>query len=102
MSKDSKFKLLVLDIDNTVFDWVCHYVNVLGPCLIRSVTGVSSLQLASECKKSTKEGTIEYPFVVQQLPSVLKYYNGDIDKCSMRLLIKLRYFLKTSQKYLLI
>lgn len=105
MSKDSKFKLLVLDIDNTVFDWVYYYVNCLGAMLdkVSEITGVSSLQLATECKEVfTKEDTIEYPFVVQQLPSVLKYYSGDIEKMLSEAVDQARdIFLETSQNYLI-
>jgi FMN phosphatase YigB (HAD superfamily) len=105
MAKKSKFKLLVLDIDNTVFDWVYYYVNCLGAMLdkVSETTGIDALKLASECKEVfTKEGTIEYPFVVQQLPSVLDYYKGDTDKMLSEAVNDARdAFLETSQRYLI-
>lgn len=79
MSK-SKYKLLVMDIDNTFFDWVNYYV----PCIEKMVETVSKLTdvdedtLMSECKAVfTAEGSIEYPFVVQQLPSVGGAFSHD-------------------------
>lgn len=79
---DSQIKLLVTDIDNTVFDWVEYYVTALSKTLIFVAEKIGSDYdtLAAECKVIFSRHTIEYPFVVQELPSVIKYYNNDIDK----------------------
>lgn len=100
----SKYKLLVLDIDNTVFDWVEYYVHCMDAMLsaVEKITAVPVLQLAAECKEIfTKEDSIEYPFVVQQLPSVIKFYNGDYSKILDEVVPSARdAFLSTAQKHL--
>ena len=76
-------KLLVLDIDNTVFDWVTYYVACLNALFkkVESVTDISVSTLAKESKLVFEEqGSIEYPFLIQELPSVIEYYNGDSEK----------------------
>ena len=76
-------KLLVFDIDNTIFDWVTYYVNAFGALLqkLESIIHVPYMQLATEAKEVFHaQRSIEYPFVVQQMPSVLGYYDADIDR----------------------
>lgn len=75
-------RLLVLDIDNTVFDWVAYYVNAFSALLdkVSQITGIPEAQLASEAQAVfTKHRSIEYPFVIQEMPSVLAYVKDDID-----------------------
>lgn len=75
--------LIVLDIDNTVFDWVTYYVNAMG-ALFKSVsktTGIAIGKLETEAKQVfTQHGSIEYPFLIQELPSVVAHFNEDIDR----------------------
>ncbi|SME96699.1 HAD family hydrolase [Pseudobacteriovorax antillogorgiicola] len=76
-------KLLVLDIDNTVFDWVSYYVACLNELFskVEDITGVPVAQQALESKKVFEEqGSIEYPFLIQELPSIAAHYQGDIDR----------------------
>jgi phosphoglycolate phosphatase len=76
------YKLLVTDIDNTVFDWVNYYVHSFSALLehVSTVIGVNKLVLAEESKNVfTSQGSIEYPFLIQQLQSVKKHYGDDID-----------------------
>lgn len=74
--------LIVCDIDNTVFDWVNYYVHAFSALLdhVSNVTGVAWLELAAEAKDVFSDhGSIEYPFVVQELPSVNRHYGTNID-----------------------
>lgn len=76
-------KLLVLDIDNTVFDWVTYYVHCMDSLFTRvgSLTGIPKADLAAEAKKVFEaQGSIEYPFLIQELPSVCRYYGEDIHR----------------------
>jgi FMN phosphatase YigB (HAD superfamily) len=79
----SRCKLLVLDIDNTVFDWVTYYVHSYSALLERvSVAiGVGWDELAEQSKEVfEKNGSIEFPFVIQELPAVNDFFKADIDK----------------------
>jgi phosphoglycolate phosphatase len=93
-----------MDIDNTVFDWVHYYVNCLGEMLnaVSEITGTDKKILAAECKDIfTKENSIEYPFVVQQMPSVVSYYAGDYRKLIDEAVAKARdSFLDKAQSHL--
>lgn len=74
--------LIVSDIDNTVFDWVNYYVHAFSALLdhVSEVIHVPWLQLANEAKQVFSDhGSIEYPFLVQELPSVNRFYGSDID-----------------------
>jgi phosphoglycolate phosphatase len=74
--------LFVTDIDNTLFDWVRYYVNAFSALLSRveATISVPYKTLAEEAKQVfTAHGSIEYPFVVQELPSVVEHYGDDID-----------------------
>ena len=78
-----RVKLLVFDIDNTIFDWVSYYVNAFSALLLKleEIIHVPYLQLAGEAKDVFHaQRSIEYPFVVQQMPSVLNFYGADIDR----------------------
>ena len=78
-----KYHLLVLDIDNTIFDWVSYYVNSFWPLLekVSQIIGVEPEKLAHEARDVfDREGSTEYPFVVQCLPSVERFYGADIER----------------------
>lgn len=80
MSKPAK--LLVLDIDNTVFNWVEYYTVCMEAMLtaLSSVVHVPLATLYSEARSVfEREGSIEYPFLIQELPSVLAHYGSDIE-----------------------
>lgn len=76
-------KLIVLDIDNTVFNWVEYYVScmcALGD-QVSLLTGIPRDVLFEESRPVfEREGSIEYPFLIQQLPSVVNYYNHDVPR----------------------
>jgi len=75
-------RLIVTDVDNTLFDWVGYYVSAFGSLLERlsSIIGVPYGVLAAESREVfSRHGSIEYPFLVQELPSVLNHYKEDVD-----------------------
>lgn len=74
--------LVVSDIDNTLFDWVQYYVHAFSALLrtVERAIGVPYAQLAEEAKQVfINHGSIEYPFVVQELPSVIAHCADDLD-----------------------
>lgn len=76
-------KLIVTDIDNTVFDWVTYYVRSFEELLrkVEGITGIPYGQLAGEARDVfTRHGSIEYPFLIQELPSIDAHYADDIDR----------------------
>ncbi|MBQ46069.1 MAG: hypothetical protein CMP10_01005 [Zetaproteobacteria bacterium] len=76
-------KLLVLDIDNTIFDWVSYYVHCMDALFndLSSKTGISRAVLESQAKEVfTRQTSIEYPFLIQELPSVQKFYEYDANR----------------------
>ncbi len=75
--------LLVLDIDNTVFNWIEYYTACVQAMLgtVSDKTGLPLELLYGESRAVfEREGSIEYPFLIQELPSVFRFYQGDIDK----------------------
>jgi FMN phosphatase YigB (HAD superfamily) len=80
--KSTKFKLLVTDIDNTLFDWVSYYVHSLEALFayVSKVIDVPVETLRKEAQQIfTAHASIEYPFLTQEMPSVMKHYGNDID-----------------------
>jgi FMN phosphatase YigB (HAD superfamily) len=100
----AELKLLVLDIDNTVFDWVTYYVHSFSALLdvVSNEIGVHWDVLANESMQVFENnGSIEYPFLVQELPSVNKYYGSDIELMLDKMVRPARdAFLKTAEKFL--
>lgn len=79
----TELKLFVTDIDNTLFDWVRYYVTSFAALLrqVEAIIKVPYAQLAFECKAVFEaHGSIEYPFLIQELPSVIAHYGEDIDR----------------------
>ncbi|MBM4252981.1 MAG: HAD family hydrolase [Deltaproteobacteria bacterium] len=76
-------RLFVTDIDNTLFDWVAYYVAAIGALIaqVEVTIGVPRDVLAREVRQVfTAHASIEYPFLVQELPSVMAHYGNDIDR----------------------
>ncbi len=72
-----KIQLVALDIDNTLFDWVSYYAASFHTLLteVGNIVGVSADQLAEEARQIfADEGSIEYPFVIQRMPTVRAHY----------------------------
>lgn len=86
-----KARLLITDIDNTLFDWVNYFVPSMEKLVdeVSSTVHVSKDVLASQIKMVlTERHSIEYPFLIQELPSVRNYYGNDcmrmLDECVER------------------
>lgn len=80
--RTNELKLFVTDIDNTLFDWVRYYAASFSALLrkVEATIGVPYGQLAAESKRVFEQhGSIEYPFLIQELPSVIAHYGDDID-----------------------
>ncbi|MBC7660957.1 MAG: HAD family hydrolase [Chitinophagaceae bacterium] len=80
---ENKGKLIVLDIDNTVFNWVEYYVACMCAMMdkVSLLTGIPRDVLFEESRPVfEREGSIEYPFLIQELPSVVAYYEHDIPR----------------------
>lgn len=78
-----QYRLLVLDIDNTVFDWVSYYVQAFEALIhaVHQVTGIDADVLFQESRAVfTAHRSIEHPFIIQNLPSVLQHYGMDFDR----------------------
>ncbi len=78
-----KPRLLVTDIDNTLFDWVSYYTSSLESMLgfVSKKLGLPYSLLLEEARAVfSSEDSIEYPFVVQSMPSVIKFFGADIDR----------------------
>ncbi len=97
-------KLIVTDIDNTVFCWVSYYVKAFTLLLQKTsdTIGTPLEILSKECQDIfLKNGSIEYPFLIQELPSVIKYYGSDFDKMMSEAVAPGRdIFLQTGEKLL--
>ena len=89
MKKSKNPKLLILDLDNTLLDWCSMHAYGVKKSIekVSEIIGVPYEQLCEEHKEIIdRENCIEYPFVIQQLPSVLDHYNYDfkriLEECS--------------------
>jgi FMN phosphatase YigB (HAD superfamily) len=74
-----KIGLLVLDLDNTLWDWVDVWVNSFSAMLSELVaeTGLPEQQLKDEMRTvHQSRGTSEYSFLLDELPSLKPYLRG--------------------------
>ena len=103
-SKTLPYKLIVTDIDNTVFDWVNYYVTSFNALLdaVAATVGSTREALASEARDVfVRHGSIEYPFLAQELTSVNQYYGRDIDRMLAEAVLRGREaFMRASQQVL--
>lgn len=76
-----KIKIIITDIDNTLFDWVAYYANAFSAKLkkVEEVTGIPYDQLTKECKAIFADKSIEYPFVVQELSCIAEFCNQNVE-----------------------
>lgn len=73
-------KALLLDLDNTLYDWVAYFAPALrGMCqALSEMTGLPSSTIFGEFKAVfAKHGTVEYSFALQELPSLLAMHPED-------------------------
>jgi phosphoglycolate phosphatase len=74
-----KVELCVFDLDNTVFDWVAIWHAMFSAKLaeVSRISGISEERLKPEFKKIHQyHGTTEYPFAIQELPSLQARHPG--------------------------
>lgn len=72
-------KLVVIDVDFTCWNWAPYLFYSTQAMLkkVSQITGISVDNLKKEAKEVFYEhGTLEYPFLIQSLPSVKKCYAG--------------------------
>ena len=72
-------KVLITDLDNTLFDWVELWVRCFSAMLeeLVVISGVSKSQLLPEISiVHQKHGTSEYSFLIEELPSLQKFLAG--------------------------
>jgi len=70
-------KLVILDVDFTLFNWLPYWYHAHSSMLrlVSVITGIQKEVLWDEARDVfRKHGTAEYPFLVQSLPSVIKHY----------------------------
>lgn len=76
-------KLIVTDVDNTLLDWV-GFKSHAFPAMLEEVERITKIPYQKLLEESkiilTEKNMIEYPFVVQELPSVIEFCNHNIDK----------------------
>lgn len=80
---NSSNDLVVLDIDNTLFDWVAYYVPAMEALIecVSHLTKICPDQIMKEAKAIFEaQGSIEYPFVIQELPCLHQRYYGRIEQ----------------------
>jgi len=74
------FRVLVTDLDNTLYDWVEIWYRSFTALLetLAVESGVAFDQLVEEARVvHQRHGTSEYAFLVQELPSLLRLSPGD-------------------------
>jgi phosphoglycolate phosphatase len=72
-------KVLLLDLDNTLYDWVAYFAPSLrGMCrCISEMSGIPSNTVFEELKIIfNKHGTVEYSFALQEIPSLIARHPG--------------------------
>ncbi len=73
-------KVLLLDLDNTLYDWVAFFAQALrGMCrALSDATGIPRATLFEEFKSVfARHGTVEYSFALQELPSLVARHPAD-------------------------
>ena len=81
--KHQNIDILVLDIDNTVFDWVTYYVHGMESLIakVAEITKESTLAIAGQCRDVfERHNSIEYPFLIQELAAVNHIFGQDFEK----------------------
>lgn len=75
-----KKKLLITDLDNTLYDWV-RFFSLSFDSMLNEIVSVTKLErelLIDEFKKVHQyHYNIEHPFAVAELPSIIKYFGSD-------------------------
>ena len=72
-------KLLITDLDDTLYDWIGFFIPSFYAMVdeLVHITGIEKTCLLREYKeKHQYYGSVEYPFVTLKLPSILQKYSG--------------------------
>jgi phosphoglycolate phosphatase-like HAD superfamily hydrolase len=79
----SNCKLLILDLDNTLYDWVASFVPAIYAMIesASEILQVSSEQIIAELKVvNQRHGDTEHPRAIFEIASAIKTFAGDHDK----------------------
>lgn len=71
-------KILITDLDDTLYDWIGFFIPAFYAMVdeLHNITGIEKDILLSEYKiKHQYYGSVEYPYVTLELPSIIKKYN---------------------------
>lgn len=72
-------KLLITDLDDTLYDWLGFFIPSFYAMVdeVVNITGLSKQDLLKEYKEQHQYyGSVEYPFITLKLPSILSKYEG--------------------------
>lgn len=72
-------KVLITDLDDTLYDWLGFFIPSFYAMVdeIASITSIDKTILLDEFKERHQYyGTVEYPFVTLELPSIKSHYRG--------------------------
>lgn len=72
-------KILITDLDDTLYDWIGFFIPAFYAMVdeLHNITGIEKDILLSEYKvKHQFYGSVEYPYVTLELPSIKNQYNG--------------------------
>ncbi|WP_372885592.1 HAD family hydrolase, partial [Shimia sp.] len=80
-------KLLITDLDNTLFDWVDIWYQSFSAMLnkLTEISGISSEVLIPEIRRVHQQhGTSEYAFLLEELPSLRTKFRGKtvVEECA--------------------
>lgn len=82
MKSKAASRLLITDIDNTLFDWIHYYANCYG-AMVKFLAQKFALPDARLIEESAAvfeaHGSTEYPFVIQELPSINALFPDSVD-----------------------
>ena len=81
-----RHRMLVTDLDNTLYDWVTYFATAFGAMTktIHEITGISEATLFGEFKKIYQHyGNSEQPFAALELPSVRQHF-GTSDRSQLK------------------
>lgn len=76
-------KLIITDLDNTLYDWISYYSISFTAMLeeLICITGISRDKLLADFKSvHQKHGNAEHPWAVLELPSLIEYFETSSDE----------------------
>ena len=81
--EDNLKKVLITDLDDTLYDWLGFFIPSFYAMVdeLVSITGIDKEILLSEYKeKHQYYGTVEHPFVTLELPSITEWTSSKLKK----------------------